>query len=164
LSEEYTNFAIWQAASLGDPSKAGATFKIESSATIRLDYGIPSLWTKKRTDLTGVQEDEDVHPDTGPAGGFVELQVTIDRGASLPVFLKTLLRWYGTQNTNSDFKRGFLGLENADNPALDLVPSATIGYRLIQFGILSPIDYKGKQTYRILLQFGGSALSLPVFP
>ena len=164
MSEEFTNFAIWQALSLAQPSKADSTVKIESSSDIRLDYGIPQLWTKRRTDITGVQETEDVHPDTGPAGGFVELQVTIDRGVSLPEFLKTLLRWYGTQNTNSDFKRGFLGLENADNPALDLVPSATIGYRLIQFGIISPIDYKGKQTYRILLQFGGSALSLPVFP
>jgi len=164
MSQEFSDFAIWQAASLGDPSKATSTVKIESSSTIRLDYGIPSQWTKKRTDLTGVQEDEDVHPDTGPAGGFVELQVTIDRGASLPVFLKTLLTWYGTQNTNSDFKRGFLGLENADNPALDLVPSATIGYRLIQFGVINPIDFKAKQTYRILLQFGGRALSLPVFP
>lgn len=164
MSEEFTNFAIWQALSLADPSKAGATFKIESSATIRLDYGIASQWTKRRTDITGTQEDEDVHPDTGPAGGFVELQVTLDRGVALPEFLKTLLRWYGTQNTNSDFKRGFLGLENSDNPALDLVPSATIGYRLIQFGQISPIDFKAKQTYRILLQFGGSALSLPVFP
>lgn len=164
MSEEFTAFAIWQAASLGDPSKAGATFKIESSSTIRLDYCIPQLWTKRRTDITGVQEDESVHPDTGPAGGFVELQITLDRGVSLPLFLKTLLRWFGTQNTNSDFKRGFLGLENDDNPGLDLVPAAKLGYRLIQFGIISPIDYKAKQTYRILLQFGGRALDLPVFP
>jgi len=164
LSEEFTDFAIWQALSLAQPAKADATFKIESSSTIRLDYCIPQLWTKRRTDLTGTQEDEDVHPDTGPAGGFVELQVTLDRGVALPEFLKTLLRWYGTQNTNSDFKRGFLGLENSDNPALDLVPSATIGYRMIQYGVIGPIDFKAKQTYRILLQFGGSALSLPVFP
>ena len=164
MSEEFADFAIWYALSVGDPSKASSTVKIESSSTIQLDYCVPQLWVKKRTDLTGVQETENVHPDTGPAGGFVELQVTLDRGTALPEFLKTLLRWYGTQNTNSDFKRGFLGLENDDNPALDLVPSATIGYRLLQFGVISPIDFKAKQTYRILLQFGGSALSLPVFP
>jgi len=163
MSEEFADFAIWQALSLALPSKASATFKIESSSTIRLDYCVPSSWTKKRTDLTGVQETEDVHPDTGPAAGLVELQITLDRGVTLPLFLKTLLRWYGTQNTNSDFKRGFLGLENADNPALDLVPSATIGYRLLQFGVISPVDFKAKQTYRLLLQFGGSALSLPIF-
>ena len=163
MSEEFADFAIWQAKSLALPAKSQATFKIESSSTIRLDYCIPSQWTKKRTDLTGVQETEDVHPDTGPAGGFVELQVVLDRGIATPEFLKTLLRWYGTQNTNTDFKRGFLGLENSDNPELDLVPSATIGYRVIQFGIISPVDFKAAQVYRILLQFGGSALSLPVF-
>jgi len=79
MSEEFADFAIWQAASLGDPSKAGATFVIQQSSTIRLDYCIPLSWTKKRTDLTGVQEEEDVHPDTGPAGGLVELQITLDR-------------------------------------------------------------------------------------
>ena len=163
MSEEFADFAIWQALSLAQPAKADAAIKIESSDTIRLDYCVPLSWTKKRTDLTGVQETEDVHPDTGPAGGLVELQITLDRGVSLPLFLKTLLRWYGTQNTNSDFKRGFLGLENADNPALDLVPSETIGYRLLQYGVISPVDFKAKQTYRVLLQFGGSALSLPIF-
>ena len=163
MSEEFADFAIWQALSLAQPAKADAAIKIESSDTIRLDYCVPLSWTKKRTDLTGVQETEDVHPDTGPAGGLVELQITLDRGVSLPLFLKTLLRWYGTQNTNADFKRGFLGLENADNPALDLEPDATIGYRLLQFGVISPVDFKAKQTYRVLLQFGGSALSLPIF-
>lgn len=164
MSEEFADFAIWQALSLAQPDKASSVNKIESSATIRLDYCIPQLWTKKRTDITGVQEVEDVHPDTGPAGGFVELQVNLDRGSATPVFLKTLLSYYGKQNTDSDFKRGFLGLENSDNPELDLVPSATIGYRLIQFGMINPIDFKAKQIYRILLQFGGSALQLPVFP
>lgn len=164
MSEEFAEFAIWEALSLAQPDKASSTNKIESSSTIQLDYCIPQLWTKKRTDITGVQEDEDVHPDTGPAGGFVELQVTLDRSIALPLFLKTLLSFYGKQNTNSDFKRGFLGLENADNPALDLVPSAAIGYRMVQFGVINPIDYKSKQIYRILLQFGGRAITLPIFP
>ncbi len=164
MSEEFDAFAIWFALSIGSPGKASATSKIENSATIKLDYCIPTNWAKKRTDVTGAQEETDVHPDTGPAGAFVELQVTIDRGTSTPAFIKELIRWYGTQNTDSDFKRGRLGLENDDNPELDLVPSATIGYKLIQFGIISPVSYKAKQTYKILLQFGGPALSLPVFP
>jgi len=163
MSEEFADFAIWYSLSLALPGKTDATIKIESSTTIRLDYCVPQLWSKKRTDLTGVQETEDVHPDTGPAGGFVELQVTLDRGAALPVFLKTLLNFYGLQNTDSDFRRGRIGLENSDNPGLDLVPSATIGYRMIQFSLINPIDFKAKQIYRILLQFGGDALSLPVF-
>ncbi len=164
MSEEFADFALWYALSLGSPSKASSTVKIESSAQIQLDYCVPQLWVKKRTDLTGVQETENVHPDTGPAGGFVEVQITLDRGTSSPTFLKTLLEFYGTQLTDSDFKRGRLGLENADNPELDLVPSATIGYKMVQFALINPVDYKSKQIYRILLQFGGDALSLPVFP
>ncbi len=167
MSEEFGDFAIWFALSVGSPDKASATVKIESSATIQLDYCVPQLWVKKRTDLTGVQETENVHPDTGPAGGFVELQITIDRGVSTPEFLKTLLRFYGTQLTDSDFKRGRLGLENDDNPELDLVPVGTgsdrIGYKMVQFALINPVDYKSKQIYRILLQFGGDTLTLPVF-
>jgi hypothetical protein len=164
MSQEFDDFAIWQALSLGSPNKAQATFVIQNTSQIKLDYCIPQSFTKKRTDVTGVQEETDVHPDTGPAGALIELQITIDRGATTPEFLKTLIRWYGTQNTDSDFKRGFLGLENDDNPELDLVPSASLGYRLIQFGIISPVSFKAKQTYKILLQLGGPAITLPVFP
>jgi hypothetical protein len=167
MSEEFADFAIWLALNSGNPSKASSTVKIENSSQIQLDYCVPQLWVKKRTDLTGVQETEGVHPDTGPAGGFVELQITINRGASSPVFLKTLLEFFGTQLTDSDFKRGRLGLENDDNPELDLVPVGTgadrIGYKLVQFALINPVDYKSKQIYRILLQFGGSVLNLPVF-
>lgn len=164
MSEEFANFAIWQAASLGSPGLGSATYKIESSALINLHYCIPKRWDKKITDITGVQSDENVHPDTGPAGGFVELQIQLDRGTSSPEFLKTLLRWYGTQNTDSDFKRGFLGLSNDDNPELDLVPSALLGYKIVHFGIIDPVDFKSRQLYQIMLQFGGKATSLPVFP
>ncbi len=164
MSQEFADFAIWQAASLGDPSLSGATYKIENSSQIQLHYCIPKRFDKKITDITGVQSDENVHPDTGPAGAFVELQIQIDRSTSSPEFLKTLLRWFGTQNTDSDFKRGFLGLANDDNPELDLVPAATLGYKVVHFGQIDPIDFKSRQIYQVLLQFGGRALDLPVFP
>lgn len=164
MSEEFADFALWQAKTLIDPSLGNADFKIETSALIFLHYCVPKRWDKKITDVTGVQNEEDVHPDTGPAGGFVELQIQLDRSASTPEFLKTLLRWYGTQNTDSDFKRGFLGLANDDNPELDLVPAALLGYKLVHFGQIDPIGFKARQLYQILLQFGGRALDLPVFP
>jgi len=34
---------------------------------------------------------------------------------------------------------------------------------MVQFALINPIDYKSKQIYRILLQFGGDTLTLPVF-
>ena len=55
MSEEFADFALWYALSIGSPSKSSSTVKIESSSTIQLDYCVPQLWVKKRTDLTGVQ-------------------------------------------------------------------------------------------------------------
>jgi len=49
-----------------------------------------------------------------------------------------------------------------DNPLLNITsPTATFGYRMLQFGQLNPIDFPGRQIFRILLQLGGSANSLP---
>lgn len=164
MSEEFSDFSLWQALSLAQPDEANAVFKISSSqAGILLDYCILKSLDKKRTDVTGVQSDVDVHPDTGPAGFFVELQITIDRKIVNSEILKTLTRWYGTLNTNSDFKRGFLGLENDDNPGLDLVPAVNLGYRVIHASQIDPVDFKARQIYQIVLQFGGKVTDLPVF-
>lgn len=165
MSQEFADFSLWQALSLAQPDEANAVFKISSTqAGILLDYCTLKSLDKKRTDVTGVQSDVDVHPDTGPAGFFVELQIIVDRKSVNPEILKTLIRWYGTQNTNSDFNRGFLGLENDDNPDLDLVPAANLGYKIIRAAQIDPIDFKSRQIYQIVLQLGGKALNLPVFP
>ena len=166
MSQAFATFQLWQAASLASPSYAQQTnnllkFSDIDDPEIKVDYCVPSSWIKKRTDVTGVQNEQDVHPDTGPAGAFVEIQFTVDRSSNTPNILKTLIRWYGTQNTNSDFKRGFLGLTNSDNPELDLIPESLLGYKLVQFQQINPIDFKARQIYRILLQLGGKAIDLP---
>lgn len=137
-------------------SEQGGSASISTDTDgIHLDYCIAKIFSKKRTDVTGVQSDEPISPDTGPAGAFVEIQVTLDRSSSTVSMLSTLITWYSTQNTNSTYKRGFLSLENEDNPELDLEASAIAGYRLVQFEQLDPMDFKGRQIYRILLQFSG---------
>lgn len=165
MSQEFIELKLWIAKTLGDPSFAGADAdkKFQNDSQIKLDYCIPSLFVKKRTDTTGVQSDQDVHPDTGPAGAMVEVQFTVDRQVSqVQDFLSVLIKFYGTQNSNSDFKRGFLGLINGDNPQLDIPsPSASLGYKLVQFQQIDPIDFKSRQIYRVLLQLGGKALDLP---
>ncbi len=164
-STVFETFQLWQAASLALPGfdNADDNRKFENDTQVKLDYCIPSLFVKKRTDTTGVQSEQDVHPDTAPAGGFVEAQITIDRKSVLTQdVLSALIYWYGTQNTNSVFKRGFLGLINTDNPQLDIpTPSATLGYRLVQFQQLNPVDFPARQIFRIMLQLGGKATDLP---
>jgi hypothetical protein len=166
MVEDFDTIRIWQAKALA-PNNTYATadadrkFSNVDNPEIHLDYCIASNWSKKRTDTTGVQSEVDVHPDTGPAGGFVEIQLTIDRSIGGSTLLDTLLKWYGTINTDSDFRRGFIGLENTDNDELNLIPLPTIGYRLVQFQQINPVDFQARQIYRILLQFGGLALDLP---
>lgn len=165
MSEEFAILQLWIASSLGSPdfASADADKKFQNDSQIKLDFCVPQLWAKKRTDVTGVQSDQNVHPDTGPAGALVELQFTVDRGNVLTQdFLSVLIKMYGIQNTNSDFKRGFIGMTNSDNPQLSVsFPSATLGYRLIQFQEIDPIDFKARQIYRVLLQLGGKAIDLP---
>ena len=165
MSQEFATLQLWIAKSLASATfaQADSDKKFENDAQIQLDYCIPQQWAKKRTDTTGVQSDQDVHPDTGPAGAFVEIQFTVDRSNTVTQdFLTALIKMYGIQNTNSEFTRGFIGLINSDNPQLDItVPTATLGYKLVQYGQIDPIDYKARQIYRVLLQLGGKAIDLP---
>jgi len=167
MAEEFATFQLWQATSLALPGFGDAldTRKFQNTTTLKLDYCIPLKWSKKRTDTTGVQSEENVHPDTGPAGALVEIQFTVDRKvAPAPTaqnFLQTLILIYATQNTNSIFRRGFLGLVNTDNPELNVTtPTAKLGYRLLEYGQIDPIDFKSRQKYRVLLQLEGKASTL----
>jgi len=163
MSEQYATLKLWQASTVVNNTFSQKVRGFENSAQIKLDYCVPLNWVKKRTETTGVQNEQDVHPDTGPAGAFVDIQITIDRSQSAAPsdFLTNLITWYGTQNTDNIFKRGFLGLENSDNPELDALPVEFLGYKLVQFGVISPVDFPGRQKYKILLQLGGKAIDLP---
>lgn len=165
MSQEFATLQLWIAASLGSPSFASADSdkKFENDSQIKLDFCIAKQFAKKRTDVTGVQSDQNVHPDTGPAAALVEIQFTVDRSTILTQdFLSVLIRMYGIQNTDSDFKRGFIGLQNSDNPQLSIpLPSASLGYKMIQFEQIDAIDYKARQIFRVLLQLGGKAIDLP---
>ena len=161
MSEEFATFQLWMATSAASNDYDNATIKFQNDTQINLDYCIPQNWSKKRTDVTGVQNEQDVHPDTGPAGAFVEIQFVVDRSTTQSQdFLSMLIQMYGTQNTNSDLKRGNLGLTNTDNPQLNVTPVVDLGYKLIQFQQIDPIDYKARQIYRVMLQLGGKATDL----
>jgi len=165
MSQEFATLQIWIAASLGSATfaQADSNKKFENDAQIKLDYCSPQLWVKKRTDVTGVQSDEDVHPDTGPAGAFVEIQFTVDRSNVLAQdFLSALIHMYGIILTDNEFKRGRIGLINSDNPQLDIItPTATLVYKLVQFQEIDPIDYKSRQIFKVVLQLAGKAVNLP---
>ncbi len=164
MSEEYSTFTLFQALSLSLNTSANAVRKIENDADISLDYCIPKKFTKRRTDVSGAETEEEIGPDTGPAGQFIEIMLTVNRqSAAKQETLDTLLQWQGLINTALPFKRGFLGLVNEDNPSLNLDPLANIGYKLADFGMINPTGHKGTQQYLILIQLQGDPKNLPVF-
>ena len=165
MSQEYATFTIFQALDLVQNTSATAVRKIESGANIQLVYCIPKKFSKRRTDVSGAETEAEAKPDTGPASAFVEIMFTADRGAAQQqTILDTLLQWYRLRNTALPFRRGFLGLENEDNPSLDLDPEQFLGYKLADFQIVDPIDFKGLQKWVVTLEFGGNTNDLPVFP
>lgn len=165
MSEEYSTFTLFQALSLSLNTKADAVRSISTDTSIiHLDYCIPKKFTKKQTDISAAESDEQIGPDTGPAGQFVELQITIDRtSADAQETLETLLQWHGLINTALPFRRGFLGLENSDNPTMNLDPILTLGYKLVDFKPINPVSNKGTIQYTILLELQGGVLELPAF-
>ena len=165
MSEEYSTFTLFQALSLSLNTKADAVRSISTDTPeIHLDYCIPKKFTKKITDISAAESDEQIGPDTGPSGQFVEMMITIERkGSDQQETLQTLLQWQGIINTALPFRRGFLGLENADNPSLDLDPVLILGYKIVDFHQINPVSNKGKIQYVILLELQGGTTELPVF-
>lgn len=153
----FDTFQIWEAKGVAPNNTfAMSDHTIENNDELHLDYCIP-MFSKRQTNVTGVESPEENHPDTGPAGAFVELQFTAIRADVdyTDDFLAQLIRWYQLINTEHPFLRGFLGLTNTDNPRLNTVPTSTQGYRLIDFRQVTPQTYHGKQTFVVRLQRGG---------
>lgn len=165
MSEEYASLTLFQALSIEKNTKVDAVRKISTDNDwIKLVYCIPKNFSKTLTDVSPAEGEEKVGPDTGPATQFIEIMILVDRqAADRQDTLQTLMQWHGALNTKIPFRRGFIGLENSDNPTLNLNPTATIGYREIEFMEVNPTGNKGKIQYVIKLELKGSTLNLPVF-
>lgn len=152
MSQEFSSFKIWEAKNIEENTYEQSDYKFENTDQIQLDYCIARNYTKRQTDTTGVESVDGNYPDTGPAAAFIDIQLTILRTESTPAFINNLLRWYYQIQTAIPFIRGNLGLENTDNPFLNVVPVANKGYKLSEFKQVTAQDYKGKQMYLITLQ------------
>ena len=161
----FQDLILFEALSETQNTSADAIHKIDtSSAGVSMIYCIPKIFSKRRTDISGAETQEEAGPDTGPAGGMIEISLALDRSNGVQsTVLNTLLRWYRTINTTATLRGGFLGLSNTDNPALNLNPSGQLGYKLINFSLTNPADNKGRQIYTIELQIEGDLNDLPIF-
>jgi len=77
--------------------------------------------------------------------------------------LKTLMTWFYELNTNTTFRRGYLGLLTEDNPDLDLKPIALAGYRLISFQMLPDIENPAALQFLVRINFQGDHTELGAF-
>ena len=162
---DFDELIIFEALSIAQNTKAHAVRSISTTqASVSMNYCIPLRFAKRQTDVSGAETEDEIGPDTGPAGAMIEIGLIIDRNQTgHQDVLQTLLQWYGNINTKRNFRGGFLGLENTDNPALNLNPKAQLGYKLIGFNQINPSDSKGQQLLTLTLQFEGDVKDLPVF-
>jgi len=165
MVENYDTFNLFEALSIPLNTSANAVREIQTGANIELIYCIPKKFTKRDTDVSAAEAEEQIGPDTGPAGQFVEIRISVDRkAADQQTVLETLLIWHSSINTALPFRRGFLGLETTDNPSLALDPVAILGYVLADFQMINPVGNKGIQEYIILLRLRGDPKNLPTLP
>ena len=161
----YEQLILFEALSATQNTSADAVHKIDTSnAKINLEYCVARSFSKRQTDISGAETQEETGPDTGPAGGMVQISMVVDRSDGVQSdVLTTLLRWYRTINTTATLRGGFLGLSNTDTPALNLNPTGQLGYKLISFSQTSLGDNKGRQIFLIELQIEGDLNNLPIF-
>ena len=165
MSLEFRDTTLYKALSIGSNDAASSVSKIVADGgAIRCQYCIARQFNKRQTDLTSPDEPDPTSPDTGTAMNIVELLFLVDRSTASQTVLKRLMEWFYELNTNTTFRRGYLGLLTQDNPDLDLKPIALAGYRLISFQMLPDIENPAVLQFLIRINFQGDHTELGAFP
>ena len=159
-------FTQYYAESLSDNEPADATLKITNSDGISLIYCRPMDFSKRQTDTSNAQSEDRTSPDTGTAKAAVELRFSQDRStAPTTNVLDTLLQmFYKPRVPDADgFRKARFGLENDDNPELNVTPTALGGYKLTRFYQEPNPDTPSLNTYIVQLDFIGDHTLLGPF-
>lgn len=161
----FENFTLYYAKSLGQNGPADADLKISNTDGIKLLYCIPIDFSKRQTDTSNTQSEDKTSPDTGTARAGVELRFTQERDIAPTVnVLKTLLDMFYRITQDIDFRKARFGLSNADNPELDVLPTAVGGYKFINFKQEPNPDRPALSIYTVQLDFIGDHTLLGAFP
>ncbi len=165
---EFQTFKIWYAQSLAQNTfdDAANNRKIQDVATpeetsVKLLSVIPTSFQKRATDQSAALAADKTSPDTGTALNNITIRFTQQREATLadPV-LQRLINMFYLKSSDDDFQKGRFGLENTDNPELDVLPIATAGYKFLNFH-QEPNDQKiSLQTWEVVLGFVGDHTKL----
>jgi len=165
----FQTLKLWYAKGV-DPlnkfSDADATRKIENKTTpegeeISLIYILPAPFTKRQTDVSNALAADPTSPDTGTAGATVIIRFTQERKVARTVsVLPILLEMFYLKSSDDTFEKGRFGLENTDNPELDVLPLPTAGYKFISFKQEPNQNQTSLQIWELTLKFLGDNTKL----
>jgi len=159
----FDTFKIWYALSIGSNafSNAAATRRIENVTSpdkeaISLIYCMPNPFQKRITDVSEALASDPTKPDTGTASANVILRFTQKREQTptIPVLAKLLEMFY-LKSSDDLFLKARFGLESTDNPQLDVLPTATAGYKFLKFKQEPNQNNPALIIYEVTLDFVG---------
>ncbi len=165
----FDTFKLWYAKGTGVNNTfalADATRKIQNATTptgeeISLIYVLPSPFSKRQTDVSQALAADPTAPDTGTAGATVILRFTQERKVTRTVsVLPKLLEMFYLKSSDNTFEKGRFGLENTDNPDLDILPLTTAGYKFISFKQEPNQNQTSLQIWELTLKFLGDHTKL----
>ena len=157
---DFEDFKIWYAKSLNlnTFANADADRKIENTTGaegIQLLFCGPMKFQKRNTDVSQATASDKTSPDTGTAGSYVKMVILQKRTTTNAQILSKLLELFYLKNNDGDFTKGRIGLKNADNPELDVIPTATAGYKFISFMQRPNEDTPNNIQWELELEFLG---------
>ena len=161
----FLTFQIWYARSLAQNTFANAEAdrKIENTTG---DEGIQLLscraarFLKRNTDTSQATASDKTSPDTGTAGSYIHLSFVQKRKTRNAQVLSRLEKLFFLKNNDVDFNKGRIGLENSDNPELNVLPTANAGYKLMSFMQRPTDDNPGVNIFELELEFLGDHTEL----
>jgi len=164
----YDTFKLWYALSIANNafSQAAATRRIENVTTptgeeISLIYCLPNPFAKRATDTSEALAVDPTSPDTGTGSSNIIIRFTQKREGTptIPVLAKLLEMFY-LKSSDDIFLKGRFGLENTDNPQLDVLPLATAGYKFLSFKQEPNQNNPALMIYELTLKFVGDHTKL----
>jgi len=169
MVNQLETFKLWFAKGV-DPNNtfalAETTEKIENSDTptgeqIKLIYCMPSVFAKRQTDVSEALAADPTSPDTGTGASMVTLRFAQKRDVARTVpVLPILLRMFYLKSSDDIFDKGRFGLENTDNPELDVLPIPTAGYKFVSFKQEPNQNTSNIQIWEVVLKFLGDNTKL----
>ena len=133
MATEWEDFKFWYAKSLTENSANDAELFLTNANGVSLVYVRMGPFLKRVTDTSNIQAQDKKAPDSGNALAQVEIQIAFNRETAQtePTPTEILTKMFFLAGNDPDFREGRFGLENKDNPELDMVPIASAGYRLM---------------------------------